>query len=120
MLRRLAGLVMMGLGLWLGWGGLEAILAFTSRGGDLASALFEPPTGIIRITSTALMSLGGFLVLLSARFGVTLATVGSILFAILGGLMAASGADSGLWMDEVLFGLGAVALSVLILTLRRA
>ncbi|MEO0607921.1 MAG: hypothetical protein AAFY82_06790 [Pseudomonadota bacterium] len=120
MLRRLAGLVMMGLGLWLGWGALEAVLVYTSRGSGLASALFEPPTGIIRVLSTSLMSLGGFLVVFNTKFGVTLATIGSILFALLGGLMAGSGADSGLWMDEVLFGLGAVALSVLILTLRRA
>ena len=59
MLRRVAGLVMLGLGLWLGWGALEAILAFTSRGGDVASALFEPPTGIIRVISTALMTTAG-------------------------------------------------------------
>ncbi len=120
MLRRVAGLVMLGLGLWLGWGALEAILAFTSRGGDVASALFEPPTGIIRVVATLLMLLGGLLVVVSTRYGATMATVGSILFGVLGALMAASGADSGLWMDEVLYGLGAIALSVLILTLRRA
>lgn len=120
MLRRIAGLVMLGLGLWLGWGALEAILAFTSRGGDLASALFEPPTGIIRVFSTALMTLGGLLTVLKLRSGGTLAAIGSVLFGILGGLMAASGADSGLWLDEVIFGLAAIALSVLILTLRRA
>lgn len=120
MLRRMAGLVMLGLGLWLGWGALEAILAFTSRGGDLASALFEPPTGIIRALSTLFMTLGGLLVVVSTRYGAALATVGSVLFGVLGALMAASGADSGLWMDEVLYGLGAIALSVLILTLRRA
>ena len=120
MVRRVAGLVMLGFGLWLGWGALDAILAFTSRGGDVASALLEPPTGLIRVVSTLLMSIGGLLVLLSARFGATLATIGSVLFAVLGGLMAASGADSGLWMDEVLFGMDAIALSVLILTLRRA
>jgi hypothetical protein len=111
---------MLGFGLWLGWGALDAILAFTSRGGDVASALLEPPTGLIRVVSTVLMSLGGLLIVLSTRFGATLATIGSVLFAILGGLMAASGADAGLWMDEVLFGMGAIALSVLILTLRRA
>ena len=111
---------MLGFGLWLGWGALDAILAFTSRGGDVASALLEPPTGLIRVVSTVLMSLGGLLVVLGTRFGATLATIGSVLFAILGGLMAASGADAGLWMDEVLFGMGAIALSVLILTLRRA
>ena len=120
MLRRVAGLAMLGLGLWLGWGALEAILAFTSRGGDLAGALFEPPTGIIRSVSTALMTLGGALVVIGTRYGATLATVGSVLFGLLGALMAASGADSGLWMDEVLYSLGAIGLSVLILTLRRA
>ena len=119
MLRRLAGIVMLGLGLWLGWGALEAILAFTSRGGGLASALFEPPTGIIRVASTTLMALGGLLVVLKLKSGGTLA-IGSVLFGVLGGLMAASGADSGLWMDEVIFGLAAITLSVLILTLRRA
>ena len=120
MLRRLAGLVMMGLGLWLVWDGIRPVMLIVERGSDLSSALFNPPTSIIRIVSSVLMALGGFLVLLNARFGATAATVGSILFAILGGLMAASGADSDLWMDEVLYGMGAIALSVLILTLRRA
>jgi len=120
MIRQVAGLVMLGLGLWLGWGALEAILAFTSRGGSVASALLEPPTGIFRVVSTSLMSLGGLIVILNVRGGATFATIGSIFFAILGGLMAISGADSGLWMDEVIFGLAAIALSVLILTLRRA
>ncbi|MEL7055713.1 MAG: hypothetical protein AAGL97_05600 [Pseudomonadota bacterium] len=119
MIRQIAGLVMLGLGLWLGWGALEAILAFTSRGGDIASALFEPPTGIIRVVSTSLMTLGGLIIVLNVRLGATIATIGSVLFAILGGLMAISGADSGLWMDEVIFGLAAIALSVLLLTLRR-
>ncbi|MEL7040973.1 MAG: hypothetical protein AAGL90_05580 [Pseudomonadota bacterium] len=119
MLRRVAGVVMLGLGLWLGWGGLEAILAFTSRGGDLASALFEPPTGIVRMLSATFMAIGGLIVALNASRGGLLATIGSVLFAILGGLMAVSGADAGLWLDEALYGLGALALSVLILTLRR-
>ena len=118
--RRLAGIVMLGLGLWLGWGALEAILAFTSRGGSVASALFEPPTGVVRVVSTVLMTLGGALVALRVGMGGIIGTVGSVFFLILGGLMAASGADSGLWMDEVIFGLAAIALSVLILTLRRA
>ena len=120
MLRRVAGLVMLGLGLWLGWGALEAVVAFTSRGGSVASAQCERPTGIIRVISTGLMTIGGVLVLLTTRMGGLVATIGSIFFAILGGLMAISGADSGLWMDEVIFGLAAIALSVLILTLRRA
>lgn len=120
MIRQVAGLVMLGLGLWLGWGGIHPVMTIMERGSDLANALFNPPTSIIRIISAALMSIGGLIVILKIRFGGTVATIGSVFFAILGGLMALSGADSGLWMDEVIFGLAAISLSVLILTLRRA
>ena len=120
MLRRVAGVVMLGLGLWLIWDGIRPVMLIMERGSDLGSALFNPPTSAIRIVSSLAMALGGLLALLNVRHGAALATVGSMLFAVLGGLMAASGADSGLWMDEVLFGMGAIALSVLILTLRRA
>jgi len=120
MIRQVAGLVMLGLGLWLGWGGVHPVLIIVERGSDLSNALFNPPTSIIRIISAALMIVGGLMVILKARFGGKVAAIGSIFFAILGGLMALSGADSGLWMDEVIFGLAAISLSVLILTLRRA
>lgn len=119
MVRRGAGLVMLGLGLWLGWNGLHPVMTIMERGSDLNSALFEPPTSFIRLFSAALMTVGGLLVALTTKHGGIVATIGSILFAILGGLMALSGADSGLWMDEVLFGLAALALCVLIMTLRR-
>ena len=120
MIRQVAGLVMLGLGLWLGWGGVHPVLIIVERGSDLSNALFNPPTSIIRIISAALMIVGGLMVILKARFGGKVAAIGSIFFAILGGLMALSGADSGLWKDEVIFGLAAISLSVLILTLRRA
>ena len=120
MVRRLAGIVMLGLGLWLGWDGVHPVITIVDRGSDLTNALLNPPTSIIRIVSAALMVIGGALVAIKLKSGGTIATIGSVFFAILGGLMAASGADSGLWMDEVIFGLAAIALSVLILTLRRA
>lgn len=120
MIRQVAGLVMLGLGIWLGWGGIHPVMMIMERGSDLANALFNPPTSIIRIISAALMVLGGLFVMLKIRLGGTIAAIGSVFFAILGGLMALSGADSGLWMDEVIFGLAAISLSVLILTLRRA
>lgn len=119
MVRRGAGLVMLGLGLWLGWNGLHPVMTIVERGSDLSSALFEPPTSFIRLFSAFLMAIGGLMVALAAKRGGMIATIGSIFFAILGGLMALSGADSGLWMDEVLFGFAALALSVLIMTLRR-
>ena len=119
MIRQAAGLVMLGIGLWLGWEGVHPVLTIVERGSDLGNALFNPPTSFIRILAAALMALGGLLVLTTLRYGGVIAAIGSILFALLGALMALSGADSGLWMDEVLFGLAAIALSVLILTLRR-
>jgi hypothetical protein len=119
MIRQAAGALMLGLGLWLGWEGLHPVMTIVERGSDLSSALFDPPTSIIRIVSATVMALGGLLVALKLKLGGSLATIGSILFGLLGALMAMSGADSGLWMDEVLFGLAAIALSVLILTLRR-
>ena len=119
MIRQVAGLVMLSLGLWLAWGGISPVLTIMERGSDLANALLNPPTSIIRIVSAVLMTLGGLIIVLNVRLGATIATIGSVFFAILGGLMALSGADSGLWMDEVIFGLAAIALSVLLLTLRR-
>lgn len=119
MIRRVAGLAMLGLGLWLGWNGLHPVMMIVDRGSDLSSALFDPPTSIIRLASAGLMVLGGGLIALSVRGGAVLATIGAVLFGALGGLMAASGADSELWMDEVLYGLAAITLCVLILTLRR-
>lgn len=119
MLRSAAGIVMLGLGLWLGWNGLKPVLMIVERGSDLSNALFNPPTSIIRLVSAAAMAVGGGLVAMQVRGGAVLSLIGAILFALLGGLMAASGADSELWMDEALYGLAAIALSVLILTLRR-
>ena len=120
MLRRLAGIVMLGLGLWLGWEGVHPVITIVERGSDWSNALFNPPTSIIRIVSASIMAIGGALVVFNLKAGGTIATIGSVLFAVLGGLMAASGTDSGLWLDEVIFGLAAITLSVLILTFRRA
>lgn len=120
MVRQAAGLVMLGLGLWLSWNGVKPVMLIMERGSDLANALFNPPTSVIRIVSAALMALGGLGVLAKIKGGGTLALIGSIFFVILGALMALSGTESSLWMDELIFGLGAIALCVLILTLRRA
>ena len=118
-LRRIVGLALLGLGLWLGWASLQAILAYTDRGGDLMGYLFEPPTGIFRVSATLCLSFGGLLVLLNARLGGTFALLGAVLYGLLGGLMAVAGADMGLWLDEVLYALAAAGLCALILGLKR-
>ncbi|WOR14695.1 hypothetical protein RYZ27_13020 [Hyphomonas sp. FCG-A18] len=120
MIRRLAGLGLLVLGLWLFWGAVQAVLAFTSRGGPLMSALMEPPTSLIRLIGTGLMLIGGFMTLLKLRLGGSTGLLGALVFAALGGLMAAMGTDSALWLDEVVYGGVAIALAAVVLALKRA
>jgi hypothetical protein len=120
MVRRLAGLGLLVLGLWLFWGAVQAVLAFTSRGGPLMSALMEPPTSLIRLVGTGLMSVGGLMTVLKVRSAGAIGLAGAIIFAALGGLIAMTGADRSLWMDEIIYGGVAIALAVGILSLKRA
>ncbi len=117
--RRIVAFVMLCLGAFLAYDGVYPLMTIMSRGSDLASALFQPPTTIVRLIAAGLMTFGGVLAVFRIRLGGTIALIGAVLFTALGALMAASGADQGLWMDEVLFGIGAIGVAVLILTLRR-
>jgi len=117
--RRLAAFAMLGLGIWLSYGGIHPLVIIMERGSDLANALFDPPTTIIRLAAAAAMVIGGLMAILKVRGGGMVSLFGAILFTALGGLMALSGADQGLWMDELLYGVGAIGIAVLILTLRR-
>lgn len=123
MLRRLAGLVMMGLGMWLGWNALDAVLTYVQNGASAADYFLDPQTGILsilRVSGSVLMIIGGFLTLLSVRFSGTLSVIGALLIMFLGLAPIVAGADQSLWMSSLMYGLAAVSLSVLILTLRRA
>lgn len=119
MVRRIIGLVLLGLGAWLFWEGLQAVLAFTSRGGPLMSALMEPPTSLIRLVGSGLILLGGLLIVLKTRSGGLAAFIGAIIFAGLGGLLAAAGTDLDLWLDEVIQGGTAFVLATVTLFLKR-
>jgi len=118
-LRRISGLCLLGLGGWLFSAAVQAVMAYTSRGGDLAGYLFEPPTGIIRMTATGLIMLGGLLVVLNGRGGGIMALTGALLYALLGLLMAQQGAELSLWQDEILYALPCLGLSGLALSVRR-
>lgn len=123
MLRRVAGLVMLGLGVWLGWGALEAILRYVDNGATVQDYFLDPQTGILsilRVSGSVLMAFGGALTLMSLRFSATVSVIGALVFSFMGLAMLLAGADQSLWMTDLMYGLGAVALSVLILTLRRA
>lgn len=118
-LRRLAAFVLLCLGIWLAYDGVRAVMLIIERGSDLQNALLAPPTSAIRIAAAAIMIIGGLLATFRIKSGGILGLVGSILFTTLGALMAQAGTQQSLWLDEVLYGVGAIGVSVLILTLRR-
>ncbi|MEM6534987.1 MAG: hypothetical protein AAF613_05030 [Pseudomonadota bacterium] len=118
-LRQICGLAMLGLGSWLFYGAVSAVLAYTSRGGDMFSALFEPPTSFIRLIGAALLVISGILSATKIKGGGASGVAGALIIIATGLLMSAAGADSQLWLDEVIYGAGALALASLILTFRR-
>ncbi|MEM8617407.1 MAG: hypothetical protein AAGF20_10780 [Pseudomonadota bacterium] len=118
--RRFFSGLMLLLGGWLFYGAVRAVYLIMERGSGLAPALFEPPTSAIRLFASAMMLVGGLFGLLKWPYGGSLALIGAAVFTALGALMAASGAHRALWGDEILFGVGALVQSILVLSFRRA
>lgn len=118
--RQRFGFIASVIGGWLTYGYFNSVFALTSRGSGFADALFNPPVLFLALLSTLSMTFGGLLTIGQVRYGGTVTLIGGTLFLAIGGLMAAAGAMSSLWMDEVMIGLAVIAVSVLILTLRRA
>ncbi|KCZ92413.1 hypothetical protein [Hyphomonas johnsonii] len=118
-IRTYAGLALVLIGGWLFWGGLSAVIMITSRGSGLADALFEPPTSLIRLLSTALVVIGGLLAATSRKGGALVAGTGTFLFLLLPVLMAASGAASKLWIDEAAFAGVMAALVIALFVFKR-
>jgi len=118
MFRRSAAAAMLILGLWLSYDALYAVILIVGRGSSIADALLAPPSGLIRIMGAGLMSMGGLLALFSQRGAGILATIGATLILGLGGLIAVAGADPSLWMTTAFYGVAALVLSGLLLSLR--
>jgi len=118
MFRRSASAAMLILGLWLSYDALYAVILIVGRGSSIADALLAPPSGLIRIMGAGLMSMGGLLALFSQRGAGILATIGATLILGLGGLIAIAGADPSLWMTTAFYGVAALVLSGLLLSLR--
>ena len=104
---------------WLLWQGLSAVIMLTGRGSPLGDALLQPPTSLIRILGTAIVLIGAILALTQRAGGAVLAAVGTVLFVLLPVLMAASGADSGMWMDEAIFSALLIALTIALFVIKR-
>ncbi|MEL6828812.1 MAG: hypothetical protein AAFO63_01620 [Pseudomonadota bacterium] len=119
MFRLATSAAMLGLGIWLSYEAIRPVILIVDRGSPVYDALMQPPTSMIRIIGAGLMSIGGVLALLSKPGGGTVATIGAFTILGMSGLIAATGADASLWLNTFLYGVGAVLLAILLLTLRR-
>lgn len=120
MFRMAVSAVMLGLGIWLSYEAIRPVLLIVDRGSPIYDALMHPPTSLIRIIGAVLMTIGGFLALISKPGGGTTATVGACVILGMSGLIAATGADASLWVNTFFYGVAAVLLAILLLTLRRS
>ena len=117
--RMLAAAALSLLSAWLLWQGLSAVIMITGRGSPLGDALLQPPTSLIRILGAAIVLIGAILALAQRAGGALLAAVGTVLFLLLPVLMAASGADSGMWMDEAIFSALLIVLTIALFVIKR-
>ena len=120
MIRKLAAGALALLAAWLFWQGISAVQIIVSRGSPLDDALLQPPTSLWRIASSGIALAGGVLAVLNIKGGGWLAMIGAILFAALAGVMAGTGADSRMWMDEAVTGVILIALAGLLAVFKRA
>lgn len=100
----------------------NGVLTYVANGATLADYFFEPPLSalsFLRPVGALLVIFGGLCVVFDKSRGGTLALIGSGFISLLGLIMAVAGADIGLWMDEILYGVAIAVIAVLSLTLRR-
>ncbi|MFN4024440.1 MAG: hypothetical protein ACK4MQ_06395 [Hyphomonas sp.] len=116
-IRRIAGLLLAGLSTFLLWQGLEAVIFLLSRGSPLAQAV--DAIGAWRIIAAAVGLIGGLMAAAAIRFGAVVALVGTLLFAALGAAFILFGADSSIWMDEVVGAAGMAVLTGILLFVKR-
>ncbi|WP_373005232.1 hypothetical protein [Hyphomonas sp.] len=117
--RTLAAAALTLLSAWLLWQGLSAVIMITGRGSPLGDALLQPPTSLIRILGASIILIGALLALAQRAGGALLAALGTVLFLLLPVLMAASGVDSNMWMDEAIFSAVLIALTIALFVIKR-
>lgn len=117
--RMIAAAALVLIAAWLFWQGLSAVIMITQRGSPLGDALMQPPTSMIRLLASAIVLIGGLLALARRAGGAIVATIGTLLFLLLPVLMAAAGTDSAMWMDEAIYSVLLVALTIALFALRR-
>ena len=118
-IRILIGVALAFLSAWLLWQGLSAVIMITSRGSPLSDALLQPPTSLVRIVAASVVLLGGLVAVAQRPGGAWLAAIGTVLFALLPIMMAATGTASRLWADEAVVSLVLIGLTVALCVIKR-
>ncbi len=111
MIRRLAALALLLIGVWLGYQAASSAGAYASRGAGWGAVLTDPAF-MLRLVGAFLVALGGLLASLGRPGGAFLALFGTISLAILTVGIIMSGGSSTLWRDDA-----ALCAVLLILTL---
>ena len=92
-IRLIAAAALSLLAAWLFWQGLSAVIMITGRGSPLGDALMQPPTSMIRLLGSAIV--------------------------LIGGLLAAAGTDSVMWMDEAIYSALLIVLTIALFVIKR-
>jgi hypothetical protein len=120
MTRRLAGIVIFAIGVFLLYRVFAASSAYVDRGASLSDYLFEsPPTGFIQLLGASMMTAGGILSALKVFGGGILGLIGSLIIALLGALLLMQSSLITDGLDEALYAAAGVLLSILILSFKR-
>lgn len=117
-IRRVAGLGLVLVGLWLGWQSLQWLLQYTSRGAPMGDALADP-VFFLPMARSVFAALGGLLALLAVRGGVWLAFLATIMTGLLAGLIILGGGDPDMWRAPAVWTGILLALSLVLLLRQR-
>jgi hypothetical protein len=100
MQKRLIGLIVLGVGVFLGWQRGQAVVFLMDRGQPLGELLSDPAI-LMSVTATVLAVVGGLAGLL-ALVPAWVAMLGAAVpLALIGGVQASMGLPPGGWADEV-------------------
>lgn len=117
MIRRVAGLVLILGGLWIGYAKAQGLSFYIARGTPVSEALGQPAF-FLPLAAAILAMIAGLLALLALRGGAWLGWLATLLAAVFGGAILGAGADRSLWLEPVIIA-AVYALASLVLSLRQ-
>lgn len=119
MVRRIIGLVLLGLGAWQSYLALKGVFVIVSRGSSISDALLQPPTSLLWTIGALVIFAGGALMVTKKRSGAFASVIGSLILTFSGASFAAASETTFLRADIITAGV-AFLLGVMALFLKRA